>query len=211
MFSLQGLFLETKDLTPKKHLKKMNKQCKILNNVEDYLPNFSYPDVKSEQFKDDISEVKRCYKAPCLPSSFLKASNDSVRGIFKRYIEQNNLNYYVKFVPFTKNPFKYIMKSDVKVLSSRFEGNPNILLEVACLKKLIISADCNVGPREILQSEKGGFLFKVGNSEKLFYLLKNLKLNSKKIKNKIKVSYEYVAKNFQKDISISFIKLIKDI
>ena len=103
------------------------------------------------------------------------------------------------------------MMSDVKVLSSRFEGNPNILLEVACLKKIIISSDCKVGPREILQSGKGGFLFNVGNSEKLFFLLKNLKLNSNNIKNKLKISYDYVMKNYQKDISTPFIKLIEDI
>ena len=73
------------------------------------------------------------------------------------------------------------MISDVKVLSSKFEGNPNILLETACLKKLIISSDSKVGPKEILQSGKGGFLFKVGGVNKLHYLLRNLNINSKQI------------------------------
>ena len=99
----------------------------------------------------------------------------------------------------------------MKVLSSKFEGNPNILLEVACLKKLIISSDCKVGPREILQAGKGGFLYKVGNHRKLCELLKNIKLSSKEIKNKIKISHDYVFKNYQKDISMSFINLTKDI
>ena len=67
--------------------------------------------------------------------------------------------------------------SDVKVLSSRFEGNPNILLEVACLKKLMISTNCKVGPKEILQSGKGGLLFRVGDSNELFKLLKKLNFN----------------------------------
>ena len=40
------------------------------------------------------------------------------------------------------------------------------------LKKLIISSDCKVGPREILQAGKGGFLYKVGNDRKLSDLLK---------------------------------------
>ena len=30
-------------------------------------------------------------------------------------------------------------ESDIKILSSKYEGSPNILLETACLKKLIIS------------------------------------------------------------------------
>ncbi|WP_075536237.1 glycosyltransferase [Candidatus Pelagibacter communis] len=129
----------------------------------------------------------------------------------KKFIKDQEISKFVKFIAFTKNPFKYIAKSDVKVLSSKFEGNPNILLEVACLKKLIISSDCKVGPREILQAGKGGFLYKVGNDRKLCDLLKNIKLSSKEIKNKIKISNDYVFKNYQKDISMSFINLTKDI
>ena len=100
---------------------------------------------------------------------------------------------------------------NIKILSSRFEGSPNILLETACLKKLIISSDCKVGPREILQSGKGGILFNVGKFDELFKILKNINLNSKKIKNKIESSYKYISKNYKKDISQTFIQLLKRI
>ena len=103
------------------------------------------------------------------------------------------------------------MMSDVKVLSSRFEGNPNILLEVACLKKLIISTNCKVGPKEILQSGKGGLLFKVGDSNQLLKLLKKLNIHSKENKKRINTCFNFVLNNYQKDISMSFLKLIKDI
>jgi len=128
-----------------------------------------------------------------------------------QYINKNKLSENIKLISFTENPFKYLALSDVKVLSSKFEGNPNILLETACLKKLIISSNCKVGPREILQSGKGGILFKVGNHKSLYSILKRLNLNSKRIKKKIEISYEYVKKNFQKDISLSFIELIKNL
>ena len=36
-------------------------------------------------------------------------------------------------IPYASNPFRYIALSDIKVLSSRFEGSPNILLETACV------------------------------------------------------------------------------
>ena len=62
-----------------------------------------------------------------------------------------------------------------------------------------------------MQAGKGGFLYKVGNDRKLSDLLKNIKLSSKEIKNKIKISHDYVFKNYQKDISMSFINLTKDI
>ena len=76
-------------------------------------------------------------------------------------------------------------------------------------KKLIISTDCRVGPREILQLGKGGILFKVGDYKKLFSILKNININSVQIKKKIDISYEYVKNNFKKDISVTFINLIK--
>ena len=59
------------------------------------------------------------------------------------------------------------------------------MLETACLKKLIISSDCKVGPKEILQNGKGGILFKTGSYvdlyNKIISLNKNKKLNTKKI------------------------------
>ena len=126
-----------------------------------------------------------------------------------KFISKEKLNDYVKIISFDSNPFKYVALSDVKVLSSTFEGNPNILLEVACLKKLIISSNCKVGPSEILQKGKGGLLFNVGNYKQLYILLKNLKISEKSMQEKINVSHTYLQKNFKKDISIPFIKIIK--
>jgi glycosyltransferase involved in cell wall biosynthesis len=144
-------------------------------------------------------------------AKLLLIGNGDDKDDLQKFIDKKKIDKLVKIIPYAKNPFKYVMTSDVKVLSSRFEGNPNILLEIACLKKLIISSDSKVGPREILQSGKGGFLFKVGGIDKLYYLLRNLNINSKNIKKKINTSYNYVIKNYQKDISIPFIKLIKNI
>ncbi len=139
----------------------------------------------------------------------LLIGSGSDREKLLKYIHEKKLINKVKIIPFTSNPFKYISLSDIKILSSRFEGNPNILLEVASLKKLIISANCKVGPREILQSGKGGILFKVNDYNKLCSILKKINLNSKYIKEKITNSYKYVQTNFQKDISTSFIDIIK--
>lgn len=129
----------------------------------------------------------------------------------KFFIEKNKIQKYVKIINFKSNPYPFILKSDIKILSSRFEGNPNILLEVACLKKLIISSDCKVGPSEILQSGRGGILFEVGNSKSLFKILKDLNLKNKDNKRMINNTYNYVKKNFKKDISDPFIEIINKI
>ena len=79
----------------------------------------------------------------------------------------------------------YIKKSDVFILSSLYEGLPNVLIEAQALKKIIISSNCKTGPNEILISGKAGYLFKNNNKNDLksniLSLIKKNKINKKKI------------------------------
>ena len=102
----------------------------------------------------------------------------------KNYIKLNSLKKYVKLIGYKKNPFKYIKHSNALILSSEFEGSPNILLEAACLKKLIISSDCKTGPKKILSYGKGGYLYQVNNYKQLSKIIAQLKLNSSIVKKK---------------------------
>ena len=77
------------------------------------------------------------------------------------YIKTNNLNNNIKVLDYKKNPFKYINLSNIFILSSIYEGLPNVLLEAICLKKFVISSNYPTGPAEILNDGKGGLLFKV--------------------------------------------------
>ena len=95
------------------------------------------------------------------------------------YINNNKLTRRVKIINFKKNPFTLLKQADIFILSSKFEGLPNVLLEALILKKYIISSNCPTGPREILQNGKGGDLFNVNDYKKLSKLLLNYKKNSK--------------------------------
>lgn len=127
------------------------------------------------------------------------------------YIKDKKISDHIKIINFQSNPYKFISLADAKVLTSKYEGNPNILLETGCIKKLIISSNCKVGPSEILQGGKGGILFRVGDHNKLYNILKNLRVNDKKIKGKINITHNYVKKNFKKDIGKPFIDIIDKI
>ena len=100
-------------------------------------------------------------------------------------ISKLKLNKFFKIINFKKNPYPYIKKSDLFILSSNFEGLPNVLLEAIALNKFVISSNCPTGPSEILDNGKGGLLFKVGNheelSKKIIYSLKNKKKCNKKL------------------------------
>ena len=110
------------------------------------------------------------------------------------YIVKKKLSSVVKIISYKTNPYKYIKKANIFILTSKFEGLPNVLLEALALKKYIISTNCPTGPREILLNGKGGDLVKIGDyktlSNKILnYSIKNNKLQ-KKLNKKINLGYQ---------------------
>ena len=110
-------------------------------------------------------------------------------------IKRLNLSKNVKLVGFKKNAEKYISKSDIFVLSSKFEGLPNVLIEAQKYSVPIISSNCPTGPSEILMNGKLGELFPVGNFQILANKLLNFSIN-KKILNKKAIYAKKYLKRF---------------
>ena len=98
------------------------------------------------------------------------------------FIKENNLTDKIRIINFKENPYNYIKYADVFILTSNFEGLPNVLLESICLKKIIISTDCPTGPNEILKKGKFGSLVKINDTKKLSRLLLNIDKSKKNIK-----------------------------
>ena len=79
------------------------------------------------------------------------------------FIQRNSLKKYVKLAGYKKFAERYLKSADLFILSSKFEGLPNVLLESQLAEIPIISSDCPSGPREILLNGKLGILFKTGS------------------------------------------------
>ena len=99
------------------------------------------------------------------------------------FSKKNNIYKKIQFVDYKKNIYPLINQADIFVLSSIYEGLPNVLLEAIALKKFVISSKCPTGPKEILLNGKGGLLFNVGDHKDLgrkiiFYLNKKKKCKS---------------------------------
>lgn len=67
----------------------------------------------------------------------------------------------------TETPFLELKKSKVFVLSSHYEGFPNVLCEGMYAGLGCISSDCVSGPRELINDGENGYLFPVGDENEL--------------------------------------------
>lgn len=67
-------------------------------------------------------------------------------------VREVGLETYVEFVGLQTNPFAYLAKCELYVLSSYHEGLPNSLIEGMCFCP-VVSVDCLAGPKEILSED----------------------------------------------------------
>ncbi len=66
---------------------------------------------------------------------------------------------------FARNPYAWLSRAALFVLSSAWEGSPNALTEALALGVPVVSTDCPSGPREILDGGRFGPLVAVGDVE----------------------------------------------
>jgi glycosyltransferase involved in cell wall biosynthesis len=94
-----------------------------------------------------------------------------------KFIDQQNLKGLIKIIKYQKNIYPYLKKSDLFILSSNYEGLPNVLIEALVFKKIIFSTNCPTGPREILNNGKYGVLYPKNNYKILSKLILNFNKN----------------------------------
>lgn len=89
------------------------------------------------------------------------------RLMLEARIRERGLEQDVSLLGFVMNPYAYMARASLFVLSSRWEGLPTVLIEALCCGTPVVATDCPSGPREILRGGQYGELVRVGDAEGL--------------------------------------------
>ena len=129
----------------------------------------------------------------------------------KKYVDSNRLGKDIIIINRCLNPYPYIKNSDLFILTSKYEGFANVIVESVALNTPVISANCNSGPSEILLSGKGGDLYKPDSINDLIKKINNFFKNPKILKSKTvlakKLLYRFEKKHSAKMYNKIFDKI----
>jgi glycosyltransferase involved in cell wall biosynthesis len=89
------------------------------------------------------------------------------RSDLESLVRELELEEYVSFPDYVKNPYAYMARAAVFVLSSLWEGLPNVLIEALAVGVPVVSTNCRSGPEEILDRGKYGLLTPIQDSQAL--------------------------------------------
>ncbi|NET58563.1 MAG: glycosyltransferase [Symploca sp. SIO2E6] len=97
------------------------------------------------------------------PARLMILGEGQDRPALEALVQELGLELDVALPGFVYNPYAYMARAAVFVLSSLFEGLPTVLIEAMAGGASVVSTDCKSGPAEILEQGKYGKLVPVGD------------------------------------------------
>lgn len=161
---------------------------------EDYICSIGRLDEIDKDFTTLIKAYFELLKENKIKEKLIIVGDGPDKIKLKKLVEELGISRNIIFLGRKNNPYIWLNRSKIFILSSKSEGFGMVLIEALVLNKIIISSDCPIGPREILADGKYGELFEVGNikilKEKIIKVLNNReikKINKNKyVKNTFK-------------------------
>lgn len=122
-----------------------------------------------EESQKDLTTLIKAYKklfeekeGRGIPKLFILGEGASHERL-ANLISELGLDGHAVLMGFSPNPYTWMKNALFLVHSAKYEGLPMALSEALLLGKFLISTDCPVGPREILNNGKSGILVPVGD------------------------------------------------
>lgn len=97
------------------------------------------------------------------PARLIILGDGDGKGGLEALAEALGIRADVDFPGYVENPYAWFSRASVFVLSSAWEGLPNVLIEAMACGCPVVSTDCPSGPAEILDGGRHGRLVPVGD------------------------------------------------
>ena len=101
------------------------------------------------------------------PSRLIVLGKGRLRPVLESQAKELRIAEHVDFPGFVQNPYAFMAKASLFVLSSRFEGLPTVLIEAMACGCPVVSTDCPFGPDEILEDGRWGELVPMSDAKAL--------------------------------------------
>lgn len=98
------------------------------------------------------------------PARLVILGEGAKRRQLEALIEDLGLGAHVVLPGYVNNPFAYMARAAVFVLSSAYEGLPGVLIQALACGTPVVATNCPHGPAEILDSGRYGRLVPVGDA-----------------------------------------------
>lgn len=138
-----------------------------------------------------VGRLTKAKNFPLLINAFAKVEKDipvhlvilgtgELESELKELIYNLGLQDKIHMLGFVDNPYSWMKKAKLFILSSSWEGFGNVLVEAMACGTSVISTNCPSGPAEILENGKWGRLVNVNDINHLSEVLKQEILNGEK-------------------------------
>ena len=101
------------------------------------------------------------------PTRLIVLGKGRLRPVLESQAKELRIAEHVDFPGFVQNPYAFMAKASLFVLSSRFEGLPTVLIEAMACGCPVVSTDCPFGPDEILEDGRWGELVPMSDAKAL--------------------------------------------
>ncbi len=169
----------------------LRKKIKVLENPLDFkeMDKQCMGEIEKSNTLISVGRLERQKDYKTLVSAFAKIADNhkewnikiygkgDMREDIQKWIDQAGMTERILLCGVTHTPFLEMKKAKIFVLSSFFEGFPNVLCEAMYAGLPCISTACQSGPKDLIQDGENGLLVEVGNvdemAEKLDLLMSN--------------------------------------
>lgn len=136
------------------------------NNVVQARKN-RQPEMKEILFVGSLKEQKNIHFLLECIAELLKIRQDFIfrivgdgklRGSIQSFIKKLDLKEFVTLEGYSDNAYSFYKQANLLLLSSWYEGFPNVLVEALSTGIPVISVDCMSGPSDIIQDDVNGYL-----------------------------------------------------